>query len=57
MKYIINYYHKVDGVWRLNVKTTENIETLTNLLHLLHPMTNYKLYSVTTDWSTNDHLA
>lgn len=56
MKYIINYYHKVDGVWRLNVKTTENIETLTNLLHLLYTMTNYKLYSVTTDWSTNDYL-
>ena len=52
MKYIINYYHKVDGVWCLNVKTTENIETLTNLLHHLHTMINYKLYSVTTDWST-----
>lgn len=54
MKYIINYYHKVDGVWRLNVNTTKSVETLTNLLHT---MTNYKLYSVTTDWSTNDHLA
>lgn len=56
MKYIINYYHKVDGVWRLNVKTTKSVETLTYLLPLLHTMTNYKLYSVTTDWSTNDYL-
>lgn len=56
MKYIINYYHKVDGVWRLNVKTTKSVETLTYLLSLLHTMTNYKLYSVTTDWSTNDYL-
>lgn len=52
MKYVINYYHKVEGVWRLQVKITESVETLTNLLHMLHTMGSYKLYSVTTDWST-----
>lgn len=51
MKYIINYYHKIDGVWCLTVKTAESVEALTTLLHLLQNE-NYKLYSVTTDWST-----
>jgi len=52
MKYVINYYHKIDGVWRLKVKTTDDVKVLTSLLHMLHKMGSYKLYSVTTDWST-----
>lgn len=52
MKYIINYYHKIDDAWRLKVKVTEDVETLSGILYTLDAIDYYKLYSVTTDWST-----
>lgn len=52
MKYIINYYHKIDGTWRLKVKTTEDVETLAGILYTLDAIGQYKLYSVTTDWTS-----
>lgn len=50
MKYIIKYYRKEKGVWKYDVKLTRDFDRFINYLKEIERCSQYKLYTVTTNW-------
>lgn len=50
MRYIIKFYRKKNDVWKFTVKRTTDFDKFINYLKVIERCSQYKLYTVTTDW-------